>query len=209
MAKTAWPTDTELTDRLNGLGVTAIPDGVDLEFEVEQAVEMLERESGISPFLADASAVTYNYDPTRSNILDLRFPWFEIDSVTVDGTALTLNEDYWLHPINAPFRSIEFNQVLFGEPQTVVVAGKRGMGANIPARAWAAVLDYAAGSVHRVASMAGTVDMGEVKRLKQGTVEWEFGGSGSGSDQDTASKLQNAAITVFRSFRRMGVGNYS
>lgn len=208
MAKTAWPTTAELTNRLTGLGVTSIPTGVTLQDEIDKAVEMLERESHQSPFLAESTAADFKYDPTRSNIVDLRGEWFTIVSVTVDGTALTVNEDFWLRPFNGPYTSIEFNTVQFGDPFTIVVNGKRGVGSNIPLRAWGAVLDYAAGGVYRTASNAGTVATGSVKRIKQDSVEVEYAGGSSAMRQDTASILQDEAIGVFRSFRKLGVGNY-
>ncbi len=109
--------------------------------------------------------------------MDLRGQWFTIVSVTVDGTALTVNEDFWLRPFNGPYTAIEFNTVQFGDPFTIVVNGKRGVGSNIPLRAWDAVLEWAAGDVYRTAANVGTVATGSVKRIEQDTVEVEYGGS--------------------------------
>lgn len=202
MAKTAWPDTTELTNALTGLGVTSIPTGVTLQDELDAAVEMLEELSGQSPFLVQDDDADYLIDPSRRTFLDLRGRWVSIESVSIDGTAQTANEDYWAKPYGGPYTSLEFLAAVVssGEPQSVTVNGKRGYAATIPLRAWNAVLDYAAGKVYEKAAMSGAVKSGSVTEIRQDTVGIKFSGSGSGS-MSTGDKLMADAKKAMMSFR--------
>lgn len=209
MAKTAWPDNTALTNRLTGLGVTTVPTGVTLADKILQAVEKLEDLSGQSPFLVEATNQTYNFDPSRRLLLDLKVSWVSIETVVVDGTTLTVNEDYWLQPYGGPYTFIEFNAALVsnGDPQTCVVTGKRGYAAQIPEEAYQAVLDWAAGEVYETAAMAGTVSAGTPTEVKMETVTVKYGSSSSsGGGTDTGKALKAKAEEVFWRLRRPSVG---
>lgn len=207
MAKTAWPTDTEVTDALEGLGVTTIPAGLDIDDVIDMAVAVLEDESGQSPFIEDAAPVTITINPPFSDWMLLGSTWTDVDSVTMDETLLVLGTDYWLEPAEGPFKSIRFRDTWAGLPQTVEIVGKRGAGVNIPIMAWQGVLDYACGYVFSRAVIAGLVPSGSVIEAQEDSVKIKFSGGGSTS-KSTADTLMDGAKIAFASFRRFSVGNY-
>lgn len=207
MAKSAWPTGVELTTYLGGLGVSTIPAGIIAADEVLAAVEAFEEIAGFSPFLQDAAAANFTFDPPRRDWLDLGTYFMTIVSVTRDGSTMTLATDYWTRPnTGAPFNSLALNGAWCGDPQTIVVNGKRGYSATIPERLWNAVRDYAAAKVYAAAVAAGTVNLGAKTEIKQKDVTLKFAGGSSAMGQDTASKLKADAESVFYSFKRLSLG---
>lgn len=208
MAKTAWPTTTELTNRLTGLGITTLPTGLALQDEIDAAVEMLEQESGQRPFKEESAAGTFELDPERRTFLDLRSRWTDIDSVEIDGDAVTAGEDYWAYPVDGPYMWLEFTRasVMTGLPQTIAVEGKRGYAVNIPLTVWLAVLDYAAGSIYKTAAAVGTVSAGAISEIQQDSVRLKYAGASTAAGQDTASKLMDSAVETFRRYKRPQIG---
>lgn len=210
MAQTDYPDDTALTAWLTGLGVTSIPSGIDLQDQIDAAVEELERISGQSPFLVQALNADFKFDPSRTTQLNLRSRWVSIATVTVAGDAKTEDTDFWLKPYGGPYTYIEFDDALIsdGQPLSITVNGKRGYASELPQRVYDALLNYAAGSVMRASVIAGTTAIGPKRRIKQDSVEIEYAGGSSAQGQDSASVLQERARAVFasvRSVRVMGV----
>jgi hypothetical protein len=204
--KSSFPDATALTNRLTGLGVTSTPTGVVLADELEAAIEALEEETGRSPFLVDANDVTKKFSPPFDDWISLGGPWTSITSVTADGSALTVNEDYWLEPTTAPYTSVKFAYPQLGLPQTIVIVGKRGT--SIPTELYNAVLDYAAGKVYKTAAIAGSVDSGMITELQQDSVKIKLAGGGSGA-MDTGSMLMESALKTFGKYRQLTVGNFT
>ena len=205
MAQTSWPTDTELTAFLADMGVTTTIDTDRLNDYIDAAIEQLEDISGRSPYLVDGSDVTEKFLMDGSDWLDLKGKWTSITSITIDGTALTVNEDFWLDPFGGPYTVVRFLSQWVTYPDEVVIVGKRGT--TIPQRVYDAVLKWASGEVIAQEATAGTIDVGEVTEIKQDSVTLKFAGSGTGS-MTTADRLKAEAETVFRRERRMTVGNW-
>jgi hypothetical protein len=205
MAKTSWPTSADVLAYLDTLGVSQIPQGINLDDEVAAAVLALEAYADISPFLAGEPA-SYDFNAPRTSRLDLGSPFATITSVCVgksatsDGSALADQVDYWPKPFGGPYTSIEFRDIQYGEPESVCVTGRRGYSITVPLDAWNAVRDMAAAGVYRLASMGGTVALGPASRVKQGGVDIEF--SGSRSAMSTDERLRAAAEEVFKRYRR-------
>jgi len=208
MPKTTYPDSTDLTARLTGLGLTTIPAGVSLDDELEAAIEVLETVSNQAPFLAESVDSTSYLSPKRMPYVDLGARFISITSIAIDGETLTNEQDYWLVPAGGPYVGINFAYPVSGEPNSIAVTGKRGNSENLPYRVWNAVLDYAAGSVHNIAVMAGTVKPGPVSEITQDTVKYKFGGGASGMEPGTTGdRLKAEAVRVFASLKRPSIGS--
>jgi len=207
VAKTAWPNETEVTDALEGLGVRTLPTGLVVDDVIDMAVAVLEDMSGQIPFIEDAAPVTITVNPPFSDWMRLGSTWTDVDSVTMDGTLLTLDEDYYLEPEEGPFKAIRFAVAWGGDPQTVVIVGKRGVGTNIPIIAWQGVLDYACGYIFGRAAIAGLAPSGSVIEAQEDSVKIKFSGGGAAS-KSTSDALMDGARLAFASFVRFSVGNY-
>jgi hypothetical protein len=205
-AKTAWPTNTELTAYLPTIGVTATIPTATQDDSIAEALNVAARELGFWPYLAEDTAQDYLLDPPRRSWLDLRANFFSIVSVELDGTALTINEDFWPTPADGPYTGLELATPWCGDPQTITVNGKRGVSDVIPDDLYRAVLRYAAGAIYEEQMMAGTVALGPVVEVEQRDMRKKFAGGSAAQGQDTASKLKNGAISVFRSYRKPGIG---
>ncbi len=203
MAKSAWPTTSELSEYLTGFGIASVPAGVSLQDELDAAVDAMRRYLGRT--YLQASSASKDYNPPRTGTLDLGGVFTAITSVKVGksnssaGTALTDQVDYWPKPFGGPYTYIEFRDAQYGEPESIEVTGTPGESATIPVDLWKAVRDFAASSVYGVASIAGTVTP-QASKIKQGPVDIEF--RGSSSKVSTDQQLMNAALSVFKSYRR-------
>ncbi len=184
---TAWITSSELTSYLNSLGVTTMPSGIDLDDEVQAAIDQFEAETGYIPFLAETVDSTTLYDPNGTEMLDLLSGYVSITSVSVGvplgGSGTEVDEgSYWFgwpsSPASRsqPIQFLRFVSPQYGDPGSIAVVGKRGFGSTIPQRAWNAVRDMAASSVITTHEGFG----GAVKREKMGSVETEFASSSAG-----------------------------
>lgn len=207
MPLTSWPSTAELDSRLSGLGVASFPAGLDKQRCIDAAVDMLEQVSGQKPFLIEAAAADWSFDPSRRDEIVLNGRWPEIDSVTLDGGTLTLGEQYWLQPYGGPYTSVKFLTPFTGLPQSLVVNGKQGYADEIPPTAWEAVLDYACVRPVRAAVQAGTITPGGVSEIDQGTVKLKFGtSSGSSASMTLDQQLEQGALKVFAGFRSFRAG---
>lgn len=193
MAKTAWPTNTNLTDALSGVGVS-IPSGYTAADLIAAAIAEFQAAIGYT-WLPDGSDQTLYFDPPNSNFLNLK-PYSSITSVktgrtaTDAGTALTVNQDYWVFPLNAiadgkPITGITFETMQCGDPASIVVIGKRGFNADIPESVWFAVLNKAVANVMAL-NISGE---GMASEIQQGLVKVKFG--------DEAATMYGAALKNF------------
>lgn len=199
--KAAWPTDTELTDRLEGLGITTLPAGVDAQDMIDAAVEAFERATGYSPFLEGASR-TLVYDPPFDYVMDLVGGNTTVTAVELDGVALVSGTDYWTLPPNAaalnqPITGIRFSGIVVGAPQSVEVTGAPGYHDEIPTPAWEAVMAMACQYVILVKN--GYI--GALSESTSGTVKMKFGGE----EGSTVSRLQNVFDTAVARYRKVVV----
>ena len=174
MPKSAWPTGTELTNAVTGVG-GSIPSGYTAADIIAGVIQEWEEATGWEPFLADASATTRQFDPTFG--YTLRLPgYYTVTGVTVDGVAKTVNVDYWLHPQNhtakkVPITSLRFHDPLTGEPASIAVTGRLGYDHEIKEDAWLAVLNKA---VARCLELAAG-PYGSVSEIEQGLVKVKYG----------------------------------
>lgn len=177
MSRTAYPTGEDLINLLVAAGMVVRPlstadDRFDYDGAISAAIADWERDTGLVPFLKDATDQTVYYDPPghqgregvygmqRGGHRSLYLPsqdgsvFSSITSVTIGystasaGTVLTANGDYWLEPRNAainnrPYEWITFGGRQFGSLSSIVVVGKRGWPV-VPDDAWEAVRQRAA-----------------------------------------------------------------
>lgn len=145
---TAYPTETDLLRRIEDLGIItqASAVGFDLTTKVEAAARAWERDTGHQPFLAAASASARYFDPpVRSSRLDLDTGLASLTSLTISGTTMTLNRDFYLSPRNAPARnepytSVDFAGPVSGVPMSIVITGRWGYATDLHADAWEAII---------------------------------------------------------------------
>lgn len=200
MAKSAWPTGSELTAAVAGLGA-AIPAGYTANDLIAAAIEEFERETGWYPFLADAGSDTRQYDPTFGYTLRTHH-FFTITGVTVRGTAQVEGTDYYVLPYNnaldeRPITGLRFLIPLQGLPREVSVTGRMGYDDEIHLDAWMAVLNRA---VARCLELAAGPS-GSVAEIQQGLVKVKY----SGGEQDTISRFNKEFKQVVRRYKRADV----
>lgn len=145
---TAYPTETDLLRRIEDLGIItqASAVGFDLTAKVEAAARAWERDTGHQPFLAAGSDSTRYFDPPRRSCrLDLDTGLASLTSLSVDGTAYTVNDDFYISPRNASslgqaITAIEFTSPVSGEPRSIAIVGRWGYATDLHADAWEAIL---------------------------------------------------------------------
>lgn len=208
MPKTAWPTTTEVTNRLTGWGVTSIPTGVTLQDEIDAAVEEFERLTRFDPFLANAGTSTRVFDPPgeHGDPYVFLFPGGAISVTTLKvgktagyaGTALTSGTHFFLErdAENEPYTRVRFAEPQYGPPQSLEIVYREGYAVNLPLDAWVAVLNRAAS---RVYSMAQASTGGIVRRLKQDSVEVEYAAAG-GVAAETDGEFERVALRYQRAW---------
>lgn len=161
MPITEWPTETEMTAYLGGLGVT-VPAGIDLEAEVAAAVEKLNEVCG--GLFQEGVEADFDYLQPRSHTLILGRYFTAITSITYKDSGDTIPvSSYRPLPLGGPFTRIEFLGRMTGS-DLLVVEGNPGVTADIPQRVWNAVRDYAAASVmgKTPAGLASSIDQGDI-----------------------------------------------
>jgi len=184
MAKTAWPTGTELAAFVATIpNVTALTVGACQDI-VDEVVNDFQLKTGRIPFLMDAAYSPRTFDPPdgRDRRLTLDIQSVDVQSVTINvtptsaGTALTALKDYILEDVNAPAKGRPYEQIrLLVDPgsrmQSVVVVAKWGFGPNIPLDAWLGVMRQAAGK----AAIQTLGLSGPLKMVQQGSVQRQYG----------------------------------
>lgn len=171
-----YPDGNALAAELERLGMPA-PANVDSI--AAGAASEFERLTGWVPFLADSESSTVAFDPPElvpGYILDLGCAFWTVDSVSLDGSALTQSDDYVLRKMSASsplgYTAIQFKFNPGGKIQSVSVTGRKGLIASIPDDVYQAIL----GRGVAVAASHSQVSALDASRIKQGPVEMEFGG---------------------------------
>lgn len=172
MPKSAYPTSAEVIAKAASIGVT-LSSGQATE-AVAAAVAYWESLTH-SPWLKESTFVAYTLPHGGAQIRGLPFPVVEVQSLTVDGQTLTVDQDYFLMPRGAPLRkspytSIEFKLLAIDGASGVVMSCKRGWRDDIPEDVWSAIQAYAVA----LGQLEVTAGMGPVKKLKEDTVEIEY-----------------------------------
>lgn len=197
---TDWPTSEELGALFAARGVSL--SGLSPQACIDAAISAFERDTGYRPFKAETADSTRYFsvqDVGHRGLLDLRAGYVSVTSVTVGvsatevGSALTVNVDYWAEPVSGdgPINFIRFLSEPAGYPRSIVVAGKRGYAASIPAEAWQAVLNRAA-----IESLS-QVEAGAVDSTVQGPVTINYG--------DMRRGLQSQYESAVGHFKRVGI----
>ena len=145
MSSAFWPTDANkqvLAEEQASIGALAV--GAEWE-----------RRTGWTPFLADAAASTWYWDYTDPyGELSFDGGFVSVSSVTINGTAQTLNTQYVLEPRNAgnigrPYThlNMRYGYSTMTYPSTanaIAVTGRRGFCTTLPADVWQTLQDAAA-----------------------------------------------------------------
>jgi hypothetical protein len=143
-----YPIDADLADRIEALGILATGEGwgFDLGAKVGAAIADWERDTGHLPFLAASSMSVHYFDPPRRSCrLDFDGGLASLSSLTISGTTLTVDEDFFLMPTNAaarglPITGVEFAAPVSGEPRSIAVTGRWGYATTLPDAAYEAIL---------------------------------------------------------------------
>lgn len=194
-----YPTASEVSEQLTAAG---LPIPVGLDRILGAVISDFEAKTGFVPFAESTDTVEVTFDPPNlipGYVLDLLGGFWSVDSVEIDGTALTTDE-YDLLPLDAAIRGVGWNAIRFrnhpgSEPASIVVTGKRGYAQNCPDDVYLAILDEATGRAI-VRGSAGTFIATEIK---QGQVTVKGGGSGdeSGSKASLFCKAFTAMIRKY------------
>jgi hypothetical protein len=157
-----WPTTAELTTRLTEAGITA-PSTATMQAVINAGIQRFEAMTRFFPFLSTGSDETRRFTPPQSSFLKLKAGLITLTSLTThvspssSGSALTVNEDFWLMPEDAaergePYRWIHFRSWQHGQPRSLVLVGKWGFGLTVPDEAWEAVMQLALAQVLRLSA---------------------------------------------------------
>lgn len=198
----SWPTESDITAALSGLGIDTIPTGMSVADLIEEAIEAFEAYIGRSPFKKDAIDVTVTMSPRQSSVVTFDQAFDSITSVTFMGTVLEEGSEYWLEPADGPYHTMTCSFVLAGEPNSLVIVGKRGQ--VIPYQVFRSIVDYVSGMVYERAGQAGTVLDG-VTEINQDSVKIKMAGAGS-QPISISESLKASAQKVWSSYRQVGFG---
>lgn len=206
----AWPTSTELTNYLTGLGFTA-PSGVTVADEITGAVTQWESDVKWSPWLGSGSSTIY-LDPTNSDVLLFPKPFCTVTEVkigvnlplSIAGTALTHGSGYWTLSLvpgddTKPIIGLRFGAFATGDPQSIKATGMVGYQETIDQAVWNAVRDLAAVRIIKLAQIAAASSLsvgaaGALTEIKQENVTLKF--SDSQASSTVARLLANYDATV-------------
>lgn len=150
--RTQYPTGEDLEAFLVAAGFSVTEDLADVDLELFAAAgwQAFNRESGRTMLAVSGTRSFYRPEGPRGE-LDLGEDLASgvVPSLTDDGTALTVNEDYVFLPLDAPGRGLPYNRLRFWrvwptsrwtiEP-LIVVTGSWGYGTTIPEDAWIGML---------------------------------------------------------------------
>jgi hypothetical protein len=208
----AYPTVAELKTFLLGAGLvtdaTIPPDSyLDYQGAIDTATGDWEQYCGWKPFLIDSSDVTRYYDPPNGKVLRFGAGLSTLTSVTVNGTALTLNTDFFLKDENAvadglPYTYLELLYRQWGLPRSVVIIGKWGRVSTVPAAVKDAVLARSASGLLTQIGLRNSQGGLTESRL-EGAITEKYGAS-------NVLAFQNSWDTQFkdtvRAYYRGGIG---
>lgn len=149
----AYPSEDDLFDRINALGVATEPVhvlGIDLTAKINTAVSRFEYDTGHQPFLAGGSDTTRTLDPPEyGNRLWLPCGLCAFTSLTINGVARTLDTDFYLYEPDAavrsrPYAAIEFvGSFISRRQRSIAITGRWGWSTTLPAGAREAILTQA------------------------------------------------------------------
>jgi hypothetical protein len=200
MAATTYPDATALQTYLTEIGITSTVSSGTKTNALAEAVEWAETFTGRT-FITSDSSETRKYDvegPQNGLVICEIQDAFSITSVSIGtGSALTLNTDYELLPINPrtgwAYEAIRF---LLSAPygnRNVNVTGKFGWSA-VPGAVNQAIMQYAAGTI-----LAGinAGSGGSAARRKIGDREVQYAGTVNSFGTGSAAELKlSAAISL-------------
>lgn len=210
----AWPTNTELTNYLTGLGFSA-PSGITVADEITAAVTQWEMDVKWSPWKEVTSGSIY-LDPNNSDVLLLPKPYTAITEVkigvnaplSVAGTALTEGSGYFkmsLKPGDStkPIIGLKFTSIITGQVQSIKVTGTAGYQATIDQAVWGAVRDLAAAKIIKLAQIKAASDLsdagaGALTEIKQENVTLKFDNSEASSTVSRLMANYEAIVAAYR-----------
>lgn len=152
MSRSAYPTASDVITGLQAAGLltTDYPYISSLAAGAAEAGKDIIERTCNRRFLAGSSEARYFDPPTSGRTLFLDYEATAISSVTLGGSTLTLNSNYWLLPYNysaegVPINRIDFaayffTPILAGNRRSIVVTGTWGYGATIPESVWQAMV---------------------------------------------------------------------
>lgn len=139
MAKSTWPTYSDVSTYFSEVGIN-LPSSGSVTDYVSEVVGLWNSAVGFT-FLSDGSSGVTYYDSPQLGTLQIPYH-SSISNVSVNGTNLTLNTDYWIR--NS--REIIFNSHYSWKPNAVAVTGVLGY-TTIPVEVWKAVMSLVAWKV--------------------------------------------------------------
>lgn len=172
----------------------------DKQAAITAAVRRWEMDTGWQPFLANSADETRTLDGPEGRIIFPNFGIVSLTSLTIDGNAFAVNDRYWLQnqiPNGGPYTTIEVDSYLTGVRRAIVMVGKFGYTLTLPAEVKSAILSYAAWMLYpQITGLDG-----DVKREKQGPVEFEYQQAGDGMHQGKRGAFMSAyeaALQIYR-----------
>lgn len=199
--KSAYPTTTEITNYLTGLGVT-LTSGIDLQDAIDSAVQTWESLVGVTPWKSDSTATARTFTLRGETNLSIP-PCSEVESVAIGEEELTVDEIWTACPVGAtgngfPFTMIEFKNRYTTDIGGLTITAKWGYQSTIFEAVWFAIRDIAVGSILMSAGMhsafsGGSIVTGAIKEIRQADVTIKYSESGG---YDAAYK--NAEILAKR-----------
>lgn len=208
MSQAAYPTVAQVDAFLASQGFTTATPGT--SYHLADAIARWESLTGYKPFLGDTSSASWYFDSPGSFMLDLKGGFWAVTSVAVGinysddtGTALVLNQDYELLPLNAANEGRGWDQIrlLHSIPvgtRAIKIVGKRGYAEEIPDDAFNAILMGAASST-LLEAMQGSAPMSEID---QGPVRYRFDNEAGRSKYD---RWKGEFNKVAARYRRIGI----
>lgn len=218
MSQTYYPQPPQLDARLFSAGVISAPktseeDQADYVSACTAAWQAWEDISGYEPFLVGAAdpTSTWVFDGDGSDTVDLKGGFVSISSVSLNGTARTLNTDYRTMPLNAtlmskPITYLKWGGVWnpfparYGYAGPVSVTGLRGYCTSLSALHYEAILAIA------IDSLLGESEFSKFRGIKS----WKIGTDERTYDDKAYDRLRaSCAGKVARalsSCRRIRIG---
>lgn len=206
MAATTYPSASDLQTYLTEIGVTATISTATKENALSDAVEWAEGLTG-RVFITSDSSETRKYDvegPQNGYVICEIQDANTITAVSIGtGSALTLNTDYELLPVNPrsgwPYTGIRFlTESPYGN-RNVNVTGKFGWAA-VPGAVKQAIMQYAAGTISAGIN-AGSG--GAAVRRKIGDREVQYSGSENSFGTGSAAELKHQAMLALSPYVRV------
>ena len=187
---------------------------------IEGAIAQFETDCGWRPFLGTAVAHARRFDPPGldqqsagrayvrggQRILDLRAGLLTLTSLYTGvstssaGSALTVNESFFLRPTEAaysylPYTEIEFGFRMQGAPNSISVTGTWGRMNSVPSDVWVAIAQKAAAGALPTFAVAKT---GGLTKWSEADVEETYSADTFGNARDAWDKQYEAAVHRYK-----------